>query len=270
MAVRRPAEGDLRDLDNPDTASALIGSAHENGAKVLLSVGGWSYQDVPLEPVFMEATADEAGTERLAENILAMCEEYGFDGVDMDWEHPRTDGSSARQYESLMLTLSEKLHARGKLLTAAVLSGATADGNIYYDAATHTDAVLNAVDFINVMAYDGGDGERHSPYQFAVDCGTYWRETRGLPAHKVVLGVPFYSRPGWADYGTILESDPSAWSKDHTAFSGMEVHYNGVDTIARKTRYAGENLGGIMIWELTQDTSDPEKSLLQTIGENRR
>ncbi len=148
------------------------------------------------------------------------------------------------------------------------MSGATADGNIYYDAAAHTDAVLNAVDFINVMAYDGGDGERHSPYQFAVDCGTYWRETRGLPARKVVLGVPFYSRPGWADYGTILESDPSAWSKDHTAFSGMEVHYNGVDTIARKTRYAKENLGGIMIWELTQDTSDPEQSLLQTIGEN--
>ncbi len=263
-------EGGLRELENPETASALVRAAHENGAKALLSVGGWNYQDVPLEPVFMEATADETGTERLAENILAMCEEYGFDGVDMDWEHPRTDGSSARQYEALMLTLSEKLHARGKLLTAAVLSGVTADGNIYYDAAAHTDAVLNAVDFINVMAYDGGDGERHSPYQFAVDCGTYWRETRGLPAHKVVLGVPFYSRPGWADYGTILESDPSAWSKDHTAFSGMEVHYNGVDTIARKTRYAKENLGGIMIWELTQDTTDPEKSLLQTIKENRR
>ena len=31
-------------------------------------------------------------------------------------------------------------------------------------------AVLNAVDFINVMAYDGGDGERHSSYQFAVHC----------------------------------------------------------------------------------------------------
>ncbi len=192
-------EGGLRELENPETASALVRAAHENGAKALLSVGGWSYQDVPLEPVFMEATAD---------------------------------------------------------------------GNIYYDAAAHTDAVLNAVDFINVMAYDGGDGERHSPYQFAVDCGTYWNETRGLPARKVVLGVPFYSRPGWADYGTILESDPSAWSKDHTAFSGMEVHYNGVDTIARKTRYAKENLGGIMIWELTQDTSDPEQSLLQTIGEN--
>ena len=261
------ADGGLRDLDNPDTAGTLIRSAHENGAKALLSVGGWSYNDIPLENVFMEATADNARLQRFVESILSMCEEYGFDGVDMDWEHPRVDGDSARRYEALMLALSERLHAQGKLLTAAVLSGATADGNLYYDAAAHTNAVLNAVDFINVMVYDGGDGERHSPYQFAVDCGTYWKETRGLPARKVVLGVPFYARPGWVDYGTILASVPEAYSRDHVSYNGMEVYYNGMDTIGSKTRYAKENLGGIMIWELTQDTSEKGKSLLQAVGD---
>lgn len=45
------ADGGLRDLENPLTVKALIESAHKNGAKVLLSVGGWSYNDVPLEPV---------------------------------------------------------------------------------------------------------------------------------------------------------------------------------------------------------------------------
>ncbi len=260
------ADGSLRDLENPETARALIKSAHANKAKVLLSIGGWSYNDTPLENVFMEATSSEEKIERFADNIAAMCREYGFDGIDMDWEHPRVDGTSAKQYETLMLTLSKKLRAKDKLLTAAVLSGATADGNIYYDAAAHTNAVLNAVDFINIMAYDGGDGERHSPYQFAVNCAIYWKETRGLPAHKVVLGVPFYARPSWADYGTILESVPDAHSKDHCTYNGMEAYYNGVDTIADKTAYAMENLGGIMIWELTQDTANTEKSLLQTIG----
>lgn len=260
------ADGGLRDLDNPDTARALIRSAHANGAKVLLSVGGWSYNDSPLEHVFLAATADGAKIQRFAENILAMCNAYGFDGVDMDWEHPRVDGTSARQYETLMLILSEKLHAQGKLLTAAVLSGDTADGIIYYDAAAHTDAVLNAVDFINVMAYDGGDGSRHSPYQFAVDCGTYWKDTRGLPGYKVVLGVPFYARPSWADYAAILAAVPDAYCREHVTYNGMEVYYNGVDLIAEKSRYAKETLGGVMIWELTQDTSDAGKSLLQTIG----
>lgn len=260
------SDGELRDLENPDTAAELIRSAHENGAKVLLSVGGWSYNDTPLESVFMEATADSEKVKRFAENIIAMCDKYGFDGIDMDWEHPRLDGTSSKQYEELMLALSEKLHTEGKLLTAAVLSGMTADGNVYYDAAAHTNAVLNAVDFINIMAYDGGDGERHSQYEFAVNCGTYWTETRGLPSYKAVLGVPFYARPSWADYGTILASIPDAWSRDSVSYNGIDVYYNGLDTIKKKTRYAKENLGGIMIWELSQDTFDTDKSLLQAIG----
>lgn len=264
------ADGDLHDLENPDTALELIRSAHENGAKVLLSVGGWSYNDVPLEGTFMKATSDSEKTRRFAENIISMCDEFGFDGVDMDWEHPRVDGTSAKQYEELMLILSEKLHTKGKLLTAAVLSGVTPDGNVYYDAAAHTNAVLNAVDFINVMAYDGGDGERHSQYEFAVSCGAYWKDTRGLPSHKVVLGVPFYARPSWAGYGAILADVPEAWSKDNVTYNGMNVYYNGVDTIKKKTRYAKENLGGIMIWELTQDAADSDKSLLQAIGSTAR
>lgn len=176
------AEGDMRPLENPETARELIPRPHQNGAKVLLSVGGWSYNDMPLENVFMEAAA---GAGKLAGNIMGMCGQYGFDGADMDWEHPQVDGTSAKQYEALMLALAERLHAEGKLLTAAVLSGATADGNIYYDASAHTNTVLNAV-----------------------DCGTYWKGTRDLPAHKVVLGAPFYTRPGWADYGAALASVP--------------------------------------------------------------
>ncbi len=265
FAIPTP-DGALLDLQNPDTARTILQSAHANGAKVLLSVGGWSYNDIPLENVFVEATANETKIRQFAESILSMCETYGFDGVDMDWEHPRVDGTSAKQYESLMLLLSERLHAQGKLLTAAVLSGVTVDGNIYYDAAAHTNVVLNAVDFINVMAYDGGDGERHSSYSFAVNCGTYWKDTRGLPAYKVVMGMPFYARPSWESYGIILESVPKASDMDCVSYNGMEVYYNGLDTITAKTRYAKENLGGVMVWELTQDTSDPDKSLLQAIG----
>lgn len=261
------SDGGLRPLENPDLAKKIISEAHSNGVQVLLAVGGWSYNDVPLEPVFVSATETDEKLNTFVSSIVTMCETYGFDGIDIDWEHPRVDGSSKVQYENLMIKLSNELHIRGKILTSAVLSGATPDGNVYYDAGAHSDAVLNAVDWINVMAYDGGDGERHSSYDFAVNCGKYWKETRGLSADKVVLGVPFYARPSWASYGDILSANPDAYSKDTVIYNGMEAWYNGIPIIKDKTAYARDNLGGIMIWEVSQDTTDKDKSLLRAIGE---
>lgn len=260
------AEGGLRPLENPHTAQKVINEAHAKGVKVFLAVGGWSYNDNPLENVFMSATETPQKRAAFVDAIMAMCSQYGFDGIDMDWEHPRRDGDSSARYEAVMLELAKRLHAQGKQLTSAVLSGATADGNIYYDAAAHTDKVLAAVDWINVMAYDGGDGERHSAYEFAVNCGNYWHKTRNLPAEKVVLGVPFYARPSWAAYGDILQQVPDAWSKDHTTFNGMDAWYNGKSMIEKKTKFALENLGGIMIWEVTQDATG-EHSLQKVIGD---
>ncbi|MBS6953467.1 MAG: hypothetical protein KH230_09555 [Enterocloster asparagiformis] len=265
FAIPTP-DGDLLPLEQPETAKRLIKDAHDNQVKVLLAVGGWSHNGAELEPVFMSATADAGKLRAFGDKIVAMCEQYGFDGIDMDWEHPRVDGTSKDQYRELMLYLADRLHGRGKLLTSAVISGVSADGNIYYDAAAHSDEVLNAVDWIHVMAYDGGDGERHSPFEFAVNCGEYWHTTRNMPREKVVLGLPFYGRPGWASYEEILAADPQAYAGDHAAINGTDVWYNGVAAVEQKARYAGEHLGGVMIWELTQDTSDREKSLLMAVG----
>ncbi|MDO5147754.1 MAG: glycosyl hydrolase family 18 protein [Eubacteriales bacterium] len=259
------ARGGLMPLENPGTAQELIWEAHRSGKKVLLAVGGWSYNGTPLENTFVSATATASKRKGLVKSIMRTVQKYGFDGVDMDWEHPRKDTSSEKQYEELMLLLAKKLHRQGKILTSAVLSGATPDGGIYYDAAAHTDRVLGAVDWIHVMAYDGGDGKRHSSVAFAKASARYWRKTRKLAAKKVVLGVPFYARPGWVSYGELVNSNPKAKSKSHVTYRGMDVWYNGVPDIKKKTKYAMKNLGGIMIWEVTQDSVQPAKSLQTAI-----
>lgn len=143
-------------------------------------------------------------------------------------------------------------------------------GVVYWDAAAHTDVVINAVDWFNVMAYDGGDGDRHSGYDFAINCAKYWRDTRSMPAHKVVLGVPFYGRPSWATYEEILQANPNAYNTDVSMINGMQAHYNGIPTITAKTEWACDNIGGIMMWELSQDTTDMSKSLLNAIGNTVR
>ncbi|MGL4798435.1 MAG: glycosyl hydrolase family 18 protein [Cellulosilyticaceae bacterium] len=261
------ADGGLLPLDNPETAKELIREAHKNGVKVLLAVGGWEYKGVPLENAFVQATSTDAKAQKLANEIIAMAKQYGFDGVDMDWEHPRTGSPSAKQYENLMRYLDKGLRKENMLLTAAVLGGKTADGITQYDAAAHSQVVIDSVDWFNVMAYDGGDGDRHSSYNFAVSCASYWKNERHMPGHKVVLGVPFYGRPLWLSYEEILQKDPAAFGKDIATIDGKQVYYNGIPTIKAKTEWALNNVGGIMIWEIAHDTPVVEKSLLNAIHE---
>ena len=81
-------DGGLQPLENAAAASALIREAHVRGVKVLLAVGGWSDDTKLLEPVFAAATSTTAKRTKLADAIAAMCNTYGFDGVDLDWEYP--------------------------------------------------------------------------------------------------------------------------------------------------------------------------------------
>lgn len=270
-------DGEIRPLEHPEVAERLIREGHEHGVQVLISVGGWSYLDIPLEDTFIKATETPEKTEKLADAIAAMVEEYGFDGADMDWEHPRVKKGSHKQNEYLLELLAQKLHAKGKLLTAAVLGGRDAAGNdnledqngcsISDAAMGHTDRALELLDFVHIMSYDGGDGPLHSSFEFAVACGDYWKNTRGVPAEKLILGVPFYGRPGGACYADMFSFDPQADQHDTCEVNGVTAHYNGIPTMRKKTRYAKENLGGIMIWEIAEDAYNPDKSLLKAIAD---
>lgn len=259
-------DGTIKPLDHPENAKKLISDAHKNDVKVMIAVGGWSYNDQSLEPVFKEATNSDEKIATFVSEMMKLVKQYGFDGIDVDWEHPRYGDVTQKQYENLIVALGKELKKDDLLLTSAVLSGVSADGVVMYDAAVHTDTVLNTVDWLNVMAYDGGDGERHSSYDFAVNCANYWKVTRKMPADKVVLGVPFYGRPSWSTYDAILEANPNAHTTDISMINGMEAYYNGIATIQKKAKWAKENVGGTMIWELSQDTLDKEKSLLSAIG----
>lgn len=259
-------EGRLRSIDHPELVKELVEYTHKHNKKIALAVGGWSFEEVPLEATFAEATNTPEKIVQLGDDIFSMCLEYDFDGIDMDWEHPRWKSGTYKQYEALMVYLSEKLHAAGKYLTSAVLSGLQWNGVLWEDSAAHTNKVFEAVDWLNVMTYDGGEGEKHSTYDFAVNCINYWRFHRGLPKEKVVMGVPFYSYIPPKSYEAILEADAEGWNKDMIIADGQEIHYNGVATIQQKVDYALENCAGVMFWEVTADTANKDYSLLQAIG----
>jgi GH18 family chitinase len=260
-------DGTLLPLENPEAALRLVKEAHENNCTAGLSVGGWSWQEEMLEQIFVEATDTDAKIDLFVDSVMDMVNEYGFDGVDLDWEYPRAGEPSQERYEKLMLSLSRRSKADGKILTSAVISGVTPGNVPQPEASACTDTVINCVDWLNVMAYDGGDGLAHSSYEFAVNCGTYWRNIRNISPEKIVLGVPFYGRPSWIAYDEILKIDPNAFDTDIIDLNGTKVYYNGVDTIRKKTKWAKENLGGIMFWEVSQDVMEKSKSLQQAIAD---
>ena len=101
------------------------------------------------------------------------------------------------------------------------------------------------------MLYDGGSP--HANYDWTISNVNEWK-SRGLPAEKAVLGVPFYSRPSYYSYAQLVAMDPANADRDCTTVNGAQQCYNGRPTIRRKTQWAMANAGGMMNWELSQDT----------------
>ena len=249
-------DGGLMPLSYPDVARDLIARAAGENIPVLLSVGGWDHNGQILSPVFRQATQTPENRHRLVQDILQMVRDYGFAGVDIDWEYPSE--ATAPAYEAFMLELADALHSEGKLLTAAVVAGVLPNGLLSPTAFAQTDAVLQAVDWINIMAYDGGVGALHSPYDWAVECLFFWRSR--VPAEKAVLGIPFYGLPGPVAASELLPYVPNG---DSLLLGGDLIFFNGPATVREKTIAACTYGGGVMIWEVTLD--GPQHPLLATI-----
>jgi chitinase len=262
IAFENPTN-DAGDLSFNRQDDVLIAKARANGVKVLVSIGGGAasgngtlkarYFDLISEP-------KRAG---FAAKLVAYVEEHGFDGLDVDIEGP----SINQDYGAFVRELSAAFRAKGKLLTAALSQG--------YGGTNVPESALEAFDFVNVMAYDGAGPwnpnapGQHSSMEFARKNVDYWMK-RGLPASKVVLGVPFYGygfdkafRKGPYSYKEIVAAHPDADKADQV---GETIWYNGVATIEAKTRFAiDRKLAGIMIWSLDNDAKG-EKSLLAAIA----
>ncbi|MFC4017350.1 glycosyl hydrolase family 18 protein [Micromonospora sp. GCM10011542] len=234
-------DGSLRPVDNPSKLSSLVSRGHANNVKVSIAVGGWNDGN---DSAFEALAANSGSRTAFVNNLVNLVNQYNLDGVDMDWEYP-DPGTSASNYSQLMTQLGSALHSRGKLLTAAVVSEGT------YVQGVPT-SVFAQVDWLNIMAYDGGSP--HSNYDWSIASVNLWK-SRGLPASKAVLGIPFYSRPGYYTYSALVGMDPANANRDCTTVGGVQQCYNGIPTVKRKTQWALANAGGVMNWELSQDTT---------------
>lgn len=235
---------------NEAAMGLLASKAHAQGVKVGLAVGGWNDGDTSAFEA-MAANPETRGA--FIRNLMALVSKHDLDGIDIDWEYPKAE--SVEGFTLMMTELSLDLRRRGKFLSAAVIAKDDEHGQFIQAS------IFGLVDFLNIMAYDWHyqDGRHHSPYSVAEESLDYWLR-RGCPKEKAVLGVPFYGRMPALFYKDLIKQDRSAADKDILG----TVQYNGIPTMRRKTELAVRKGGGIMFWEITQDTQDGT-SLLSAI-----
>ena len=291
--------------------------------RTLISVGGWADSGP-----FSDAALTDASRQTFARSCADFVHEYGFDGVDIDWEYPGGGGADkskgrpedTKNFTLLLADLRRALDEQGKaeggnkhyLLTIA----APASPNQY--RRMELGRIHRSLDWINLMTYDmAGDWSRltdfHAPLYSpdgndesgSADATVRGYLAAGVPAEKLLLGVPFYGRawggvrdvnhglhqphaakpprpPGGGGfaYRKLAENyiDKTAkrfwderakapWLFDEKA--GVMIAYDDPQSLRLKANYARDHhLGGVMIWDLSED--DDRSTLLDAVGLRRR
>jgi hypothetical protein len=212
---------------------ALVDAAHAKGTKVLASLGGGGGDQTVIARY-----KDPSQIPDLVSKLDAFVAAHQLDGVDVDIE----DGSNlGANYSAFIGQTVAKLRPEGKLVTAAVAQ---------YLQDSMEDATLHAFDFVNVMIY--------SSYSDSVGALDYYTGTKGVPKELVVLGAGFFGSDSSGNeyaYTDILNADSSAWSKDQAQVNGNTVNYTGMASMKKLADYS-KGFGGVMAWELSEDTAD--------------
>ena len=265
IAFGNPMVDGTIQLSNPSAISNLeqvISTAKLQNSNIQfyisLAGGVLSDQEANTWKSFLASSQDRP---KLIDKIIEFVLENKLDGVDVDleWSHV-TQG-----YSDFVIELKKELSIHGKGMTAAFPSE-TKFSQI-------SDQALAVFDFINIMVYDytgswhPSQPGQHSSYNHAERGINYWKNIVGIAGEKLTLGVPFYGYDFLNSttvesftYGSMVASNTSNSERDQVG----NKYYNGRPTIANKVKLAAQNLSGIMIWELGQD-SFTEYSLLQTI-----
>jgi chitinase len=280
---------------------------------VLVSVGGWLWSTN-----FSDMALTSQSRAVFIQSVMDFLAQYKLDGLDIDWEYPGMPGaghpfrSADKQNFTLLLKelrarFSAETAKNHKRLYLTFAAGASDE----FLANTEMEKAQQYVDTVNLMAYDyyeaGSDliTGNHAPLftnpsdpkkVSAADSVAAF-EKAGIPAAKIVLGVPFYGRmwgqvpntnhglfqPGKpvpnsdASYSTIVStmlnhgydrfwdekaSVPYLYNVEKRFF----VSYEDPQSIAAKCEYLiTQHLGGMMFWDYS---SDPSGALLHAIDES--
>jgi chitinase len=254
--------------------------------KVSISLGGWTFSKY-----FSDAALTKASRERFVSSCIDLFIKgnipdpgWGgmggpgaaagvFDGIDLDWEWPGSEGNAGniirpedkQNFTKLAREFRKQLDEYGEetgkdyLLTAFLPADS---GKI--DAGFEADEIFDSLDFGTVQGYDlHGTWEPTTNHQsnlftsnrdpadprYSVDKTVKAYLKRGAPSRDLVVGVPFYSR-GWTGVGSasngLYQSStgaaPGVWE------AGVN-DYKVVKALTGFTRYWDRRAGAAWLYD---------------------
>ena len=310
----RIGPGYANDTENLATVTAL--RKQNPTLTILISVGGWlgsgGFSDMALT---RESRA------RFIDSVMDFLARHDLDGLDVDWEYPGLPGAPGNTYRAedkqdytlllrgLRLRFDVAGKKTGRRLWLTIAAGAS-NGFLEH---TEMRQVARIVDSVNLMAYDyytpGSEpitGHHAAlftnpadPDKASADASVQSFETDGVPASKLVLGVPFYGHSwsnvadrdhglyqpgtagtnGWANFdvieSTLIGQGYTRYWDDaaqvpwlYNAETRTFVSYEDEQSVAGKCRYVrAHRLAGVMFWDLEGDSGG---KLLGAIAANLR
>lgn len=282
----------------------LVPKAHSNGVKVMVALNNASV----LKNIFANSSLRAS----FVTNLITTCKTYGFDGVDLDYEYP-TSSAEGTNIKNFITELYNAAQADAAVNKPFSITMAVAFGNF---ASQYLDfnALSNYCDWYNVMTYDYDAtwttvfGHNAPLYKDAAsphnnNCNAsimdYYKNQRGIPANKLVLGLPFYgykysnytylygskttsngdglkysdvyfsylNKPGWVRNWSSSAQVPYLVNSG----TGQMISYDDSASIAIKCDYASNNyFRGVMVWELSRGFLQgvtPSQPLLKVMGD---
>ena len=257
-------------IDNPERLKEMVALKKTNpDLKVMLSVGGWG------SGRFSEMAMTKSTRRSFAQDCLRVVKEFGLDGIDIDWEYPTSSmakiSSSPKDTENFTEMMKELRKSLGKNRLLTLASAASAE---YIDFK----AVEPYVDFVNIMAYDMADAPKHHSALYESEISGNMTSDKavkahiaaGVPAEKLVLGMPFYGRGGlkissFNDYKDLHrhtgvvekwnEKSMVPYLEDEDGV--LQLGYDNPRSLKIKCDYVKENgLKGAMYWDYDGDNED--------------
>lgn len=275
---------------------------------LMMSIGGLTWSDK-----FSDVALTEQSRERFVSSCVELMRQYDFDGIDVDWEFPVMGLEAGRPEDTVNFTLllvefRRQLDIRGEQEGQRFDLSIAAPAIPRFYNNIQLDQIHTHLDWINLMGYGyagrWSDITNHDARLYPSlddpnaaigrDSSTAVQVylDAGVPAEKIVLGVPFYGR-GWIGVSATnnglyqpfagLPDTPSGagfypfrelvglqsppyfryWDEEANAAwlynpsEGISISYEDPMTLSTKAEWVKSmGLGGMMFWELAYDTDD--------------